>query len=309
MLDILIPTFNRKKLVVSNVKYLQQEIKRYELDELVNIIVSDNCSDDGTYEAIEAHRPVSNIELLRQEKNVGLENNALSLLNASSSDYIMYIGDDDLVPEGYLKEVVDKLIVNSDIGLVIPGISAKYFDDSEIPVRGIGQKEYLAPKGFNTQMKYAYLTHQLSGCVFKREGLYKAYQTIGNHKNIYPFIFFALKCQEKYCTLYLPEMKVTVLEGNKKDWAYNQVGLLDEIAKNYNSVFGNNCFKVSLCLILICTKQSWRLRTNSFFYHLTALFSIFRNSELCLFFKIMLVPAMLPFLMKNTLISTLKKTK
>lgn len=299
MLDILIPTYNRRSYVVSNIAYLQREITKHNLDNLVKIIVSDNFSDDGTYEALQGQDPVPYMKVIQQKENVGLERNALSILNEATSQYVMYLGDDDQVPEGYLKIVVERLSKNPSIGVVIPGVAARYSEGKDIPVRGGGQKERLVNNGFYSQLVYGYLTHQLSGCVFKRDGLYDAYEHIGRYKNIYPFIFFALHCQQTSSTLYLPQMKVAVLEGNKKDWAYNTVGLLDEISNNYNAIFGKNSLKISLCLILICIKQSWRLRTNSIQYHAMAISSIMKMSTFRLPFKFIVIPTMLPFLVKN----------
>jgi glycosyltransferase involved in cell wall biosynthesis len=307
MLDILIPTFNRKRFVVANIAFLEREITKHNLGGLVKIIISDNSSDDGTYDALMAQDPVPYKKVMQQSQNVGLERNALSILNEATSQYVMYLGDDDQVPEGYLKTLVERLSKNPGIGVVIPGVAARYTQGKDVPVRGVGQEECLVSNGYYSQLMYGYLTHQLSGCVFKRDGLFDAYEHIGRYKNIYPFIFFALHCQEKYSTLYLPHMKIAVLEGNKKDWAYNKVGLLDEIANNYNAIYGKNSLKISLCLILICIKQSWRLRTNSIHNHAVAIKSIMNMSTFRLLFKIIVIPAMLPFLFKNSALAYLSR--
>ena len=299
MIDILIPTFNRKDFLIPNVSFLEDEIAKYNLAGIVKIIVYDNFSEDGTHEHLVANSKLKNTSVFRQKKNVGLELNALSVLNVSESEYVMYLGDDDRIPEGYLKLIADYVSKNLDIGLILPGIFAVFESGENLPVKRAGSKQRIMKPGFNSQLKYAYLAHQLSGCVFKRDGLFAAYEKLGKNKNIYPFIFFALYCQKTYSTLYLPNMKVAVYEGNKKDWGYNNIGLLNEIARNYDAIFEGGCLRVSLCLMYICLKQSWRLRTNSINNHARAIKTLFKTTEICFVFKVAIIPLMLPFLLKN----------
>ena len=307
MIDILIPTYNRRAFLIPNLSFLEQEIAQYNLENIVKIIVYDNASNDGSYDAVVSDEELRNTNIFRHEKNVGLERNALSVLNASEAKYVMFLGDDDRLPRGYLNLVVDHLSNDNDIGLVLPGITARYESGEDVNVKRAGSKQEIIKSGFISQLKYGYLTHQLSGCVFKRDGIFEAYERLEENKNIYPFIFFALYCQQRFSSLYLPNMKVKVLEGNKKDWAYNDVGLLDEIAKNYLAIFKGSCFKVSLCLMYICYQQSWRLRTNSVSNHVKAIKFLFNTPRICSAFKIAIVPVMFPFLIKNVILKHLLK--
>lgn len=307
MIDILIPTFNRREFLVSNVSFLEREIAEYNLEHIVKIIVYDNFSDDGSYEALAGDEQLRYTNIFRHEKNVGLERNALSVLNVSEAEYVMFLGDDDRLPRGYLNLVVDHLSSDNRIGLVLPGIVARYESGEDVNVKRAGSKREIITSGFKSQLKYGYLTHQLSGCVFKRNGVFEAYEKLGENKNIYPFIFFALYCQQRFSSLYLPDMKVAVFEGNKKDWAYNDVGLLDEIARNYLAVFKGSCLKVSLCLMYICCQQSWRLRTNSVRNHVKAIKFLFNIPEICSAFKVAIVPVMFPFLIKNIVLRNFGK--
>lgn len=307
MIDILIPTYNRRAFLIPNLSFLEQEIAQYKLENIVKIIVYDNSSNDGSYDAVVSDEELRNTNIFRHEKNVGLERNALSVLNASEAKYVMFLGDDDRLPRGYLNLVVDHLSNDNDIGLVLPGITARYESGEDVNVKRAGSKQKIIKSGFISQLKYGYLTHQLSGCVFKRDGIFEAYERLGENKNIYPFIFFALHCQQRFSSLYLPNMKVKVLEGNKKDWAYNDVGLLDEIAKNYLAIFKGSCFKVSLCLMYICCRQSWRLRTNSVSNHVKAIKFLFNTPGICSAFKVVIVPVMFPFLIKNVILRYLLK--
>ena len=80
-IDILIPTFNREKDLNKNLKILTDIIISNNLSDSINIIVSDNNSEDKTEDILKHYSNTFNwIFYFKQEENIGLEKNAVFCL-------------------------------------------------------------------------------------------------------------------------------------------------------------------------------------------------------------------------------------
>jgi len=261
MIDILIPTYNRAEFLAKNILLLNKQIESRGLQKYFRILVSDNCSSDNTSDALSEVEGALSVRMLRyrQEKNIGLEPNALFLLGKATSEYVMYLGDDDYLPDGYLDFVIEKIKEGSAY-CIIAGFSALLSGDVIKPARNadFGVKKY--PPGFSTVCKISNFGHQLSGLVTKRDGLYEQYTKNEDLRNIYPFIFFVSYCMMRGNTYYTPKYQVLVSQGNSKDWGYDDSGLLIDIFKNYKIVFKNEPFKAAWASLSFARIQSWRLR-------------------------------------------------
>lgn len=102
-LSVCMPTYNRGALLADRVRaWLAAAPEDFEL------VVSDNVSDNGTYEALkEIDDP--RFVLLRNEKNVGTIENQLIGFAAAKGRYVMRLMDkDELIPAG-IKSAVDAL--------------------------------------------------------------------------------------------------------------------------------------------------------------------------------------------------------
>jgi glycosyltransferase involved in cell wall biosynthesis len=262
MIDILIPTYNRKNDLNKNIYHLNDLIEREGLEKYFNILVSDNCSTDDSFEELQKIKSnlKVNITLFQQDENIGLEKNAIFLLEKATSDFIMYIGDDDYLPSGYLSYVVDKINEDIQVCVIIPGITAYFAGGStkESRIEKFSEKKF--EEGFLSALKTSHLGHQLSGVLFRREGLYDKYTENNNLRNIYPFIFFVAYNALRGKVYYAPKYKVLVTQSNSKDWGYDDSGLLTEIFKNYKIIYPNSVLKRFLLCQYIMIKQRWRLR-------------------------------------------------
>lgn len=265
-MEILIPTFQRKKCVVNNLELLIKIIRTLNLNEEVQISIYDNASPDGTFERIkklsDEHRDVI-IKVRKQVENIGLEANALALLKEASSPYVMFIGDDDFITEGYLKDVLKIIDQDHEVTCIISGFSHVYSDGRIVPNRGAVRDVYVYDRGFDTVRSISEFGHQMSGLVFKREGVFEAYTEKPSYRNIYPFIFFVAYNMLRGKTYYLPIHQTLVSRDNKKDWSYDNSGLLKEVCKNYYALFPNERLKSLQAITSFIMKQSWRLKRGS----------------------------------------------
>lgn len=276
MIDILIPTYNRAEFLKKNILILDRQIKERNLGNYYKILVSDNNSEDNTWDVIgELKNEVQvELEIFRQEKNIGLEPNAVFLLGKSHAEYVMYLGDDDYLPDGYLDFVV-KIIQEENAECVIPGFSGLYSDGSVKPARYSDFEIKRYESGFDTVCEISNFGHQLSGLVTRRRSLYEEYTKEENYRNIYPFIFFVTYCMLNGVTYYAPKYQVLVSQNNSKDWRYDASGLLLDIFRNYKIAFPNDRDKLVKACLSFAKIQSWRLRVgynpiNAFrsFFHL-----------------------------------------
>lgn len=97
LLSIAIPTYNRDIYLKKNLSALLPQFRR-ELE----IIVSDNASTDNTTEVVEEFIEQGlPIKYLRNKTNLGWAGNFQNCYLNASAEYIMILGDDDIiVPEG-----------------------------------------------------------------------------------------------------------------------------------------------------------------------------------------------------------------
>lgn len=119
LLTIAIPTYKRCKYAVQNVKYLLPQVLAHK--DSVRLLVTDNHSEDGTFEELstlsELHNDV--FTLYEQEKNIGWMNNFFFGIEHSDSDFVFLLGDDDIVSPNFL-DVILPLLENSgdNLGMI-----------------------------------------------------------------------------------------------------------------------------------------------------------------------------------------------
>ncbi len=259
LLDILIPTYNREKILVKNLTKLADQIEKISNNSEIRVIVSDNASNDNTIFSIEALRAEFPAELLllKSPENKGGANNVVKTMLNSTAEWVMFLGDDDFLPDGYIQFVIDQ-IKSDRIGCVIPGFSSLYKNGSVIVSR-TGESIKTKP-GLSAILKLSQFGHQLSGLVVHRNQTLEGYLSKPNFRNIYPFIYFISFNLNKYDAIYAPQFQVLVSQGNTKDWGYDDSGLLTEIYQNYLNLFEDQPIKAILTCLVFTYKQQWRLR-------------------------------------------------
>ena len=120
ILSICFPTYNRAECIGEQLKRLSS-VDKSVLDEL-EIIVSDNCSNDSTAEVIKSFQLELGFQYNRNDKNMGPDENFLYCFKHATGKYIWLVGDDDYLKPENLHVVVDTL-KNNDLGFlyITPG--------------------------------------------------------------------------------------------------------------------------------------------------------------------------------------------
>src|SRR6266446_8826045 len=105
LLSICIPTYNRAALLKSALAALTPQVVA--LGSKVELLVSDNCSPDGTKEVVECAQRSCPIRYRRNEENFGgLYNFVNTASEFARGDFSWILGDDDLIRPGAVAKIV-----------------------------------------------------------------------------------------------------------------------------------------------------------------------------------------------------------
>lgn len=115
ILTICIPTYNRSKRLHLSLEKLLKEISALRLNSLVEIVVSDNNSQDETWETLlcmaqSAAQLGIKLNTYRNESNLGSSRNCMVAFLMAQTEYVIFLSDDDNVREGSLSEIIMQLI-------------------------------------------------------------------------------------------------------------------------------------------------------------------------------------------------------
>ncbi len=118
LLTIAIPTYNRAHYLAVNLQQLEREVADYA--NVVEIAVSDNCSDDETPEVVRsaATRGLS-LRYVRNSRNMGSDYNIAQSFNQAQGQFVLLLGDDDMLVDGSIARITDILIRESPGVLVL----------------------------------------------------------------------------------------------------------------------------------------------------------------------------------------------
>jgi glycosyltransferase involved in cell wall biosynthesis len=112
LLSICIPTYNRSEYLYSNLLSIFSQIKN---PEIIEVLVSDNNSNDETISIVSKFLKYSNFIFLRQEENIGPAKNFLSVVSQAKGEYCWIIGDDDFILQGRIESIIALISNNRNI--------------------------------------------------------------------------------------------------------------------------------------------------------------------------------------------------
>ncbi len=114
VLSICIPTYNRAELLRAALYNIVQQTAP--LGNKVEVIVSDNCSSDHTPEVMAWIKQFGNVRYHRNSENIGFGRNSLQLTQVlAEGEYCWIFGDDDLLHDGAVQEILSALSLHADI--------------------------------------------------------------------------------------------------------------------------------------------------------------------------------------------------
>lgn len=143
LLTISVPTYNRSSYLAILLKQLRKEIASLAEPDAVEIIVSDNASLDDT--ALVVKRAIEggqNLRYLRNAENIGSDRNIAQAFNEARGCYVLIMGDDDILVDGALGTLLNKLTQSSPAVLLLRAYGYDSDFEKELPKRGGGYSEF-----------------------------------------------------------------------------------------------------------------------------------------------------------------------
>jgi len=118
LLSICIPTYNRRQYLSQAIDQLFTQADRYK--QYIEIIISDNCSTDGTKDMVMSRINGCGfpVQYCRNDQNIGGNNNIAKVVSLSSGEYVYIMGDDDIVAPNFLDTIFGLLKDNDKYSLI-----------------------------------------------------------------------------------------------------------------------------------------------------------------------------------------------
>lgn len=221
--SIIIPTFNRAELLPQAIESaLSQDYSNLE------VVVSDNHSEDDTQEIVEKYYNDTRFKYFRNHENIGMVGNwRKALKDYIDGDFFMILSDDDyLIDNEYISKAVALLEKNPDIhlvcanGYIIDEPLKKYFE-VDLPFESVedGKKVFL------NRSKELFQDPILCNVLFSREFAMKV-NPFSNDQNIGCDMELFLKL----CLF----GKVGVIKDYVSVYRMHSENLIDKLNHDYN---------------------------------------------------------------------------
>ena len=123
-LSVYIPTYNRKEYLKRQLEFIFSDAEGH-LSE-IEVVVSDNASEDGTQEMAEALQEKYQFAYYRNEKNLGITANAQLGAKYCTGDFFWLVGDDDYIEQGVIKKIFQIFAAYPDINFIFLNFASMY---------------------------------------------------------------------------------------------------------------------------------------------------------------------------------------
>lgn len=235
--DILLATYNGEKYLEAQLdSILKQSYKD------IRLLISDDCSTDGTREILNRYKEKDNrIVLFFQDKNLGVVKNFEFLLGKVENKYYMLSDQDDIWKDDKIEKSVKKLeetgadLAYSDLEVVDENLNVIY-------------KSYWDLKGFTKRVKKyntfesLYLNNYITGCtiISKKEFIKDIIPIPSNSEYILHDYWTVLVVSQKGKITYIDEPLIKYRQhknnniGSKK--RSDELKTIDEIRKLFIEV-------------------------------------------------------------------------
>ncbi len=237
LLSIVIPTYKRVKFLETIVTTLANQIKSAGLENLVQIIISDDASGDDTATYVKhADNEYGFVDGYVQEKNLGVSPNILWLIDKAIGPYVLICCDDDLLTDGALKYIIDCIREKKPNIILINTSNMMSLDDSnkkyEISLQNrLNITKDIFIEDFERDCNklrdvnnWIHMTNLATAVVFKKDIFNKELETTRKYlkpKNVYIFQAPLLIGIGKYGKLLIIGQCFVLHRKNETNWTHN----------------------------------------------------------------------------------------
>ncbi|RAI37017.1 glycosyltransferase [Rhodoplanes serenus] len=185
LLSCSITTYNRARWLAVGLPRLLELTRPWR--DVVEVVVCDNASTDDTPDVVNRFRSEGNFRSRRNRANVGMLGNLGVTARESSGAFVWLLGDDDLLIDGAIENVLEGIVRHPDVEMVYMNYSYTNFDSPEQLVNAnavIEAARPIAAGGPNRRVdalrEVAALNENLFtaiyACAFRRDHALRAYQ-------------------------------------------------------------------------------------------------------------------------------------
>ncbi len=218
ILSICIPTFNRAGYLDKCLKSIFDQAGN---DSNIEVVVSDNDSDDNTKEIVDKYMvKYNNLKYLKNKVNIGADKNILVALSNSKGRFATPHGDDDYFAPNSIYKLAGNLYKNSNCGLFYifnTGTSSEKLD--------VGMDNFIKDTSFNCTF--------ISGIIFKKndfDNIENKEKYIDSGLNQLYLQLSLLSKNESYCILH--------------DYFFNDLGSHNPYGYNFGEIFIQNYLEI-----------------------------------------------------------------
>ena len=168
LISVCIPAYNRVKVLPA----LLDSILNQDFDDFDIVITEDFSPERQAIAAKVAEfqqRFGDKVKYFENSQTLGYDGNLRRLVELATGDYVLFMGNDDLLAPGALRAVANALQEQQDVGVILRSYSS-FLNDLEQPVqvfRYFGE-DRVFPPGADTMVTFFRRCVFISGMVFKR---------------------------------------------------------------------------------------------------------------------------------------------
>lgn len=221
LLTIAIPTWNRSEYLERTLAQLRREMASVS-SEWLEVLVSDNGSTDQTPAVVDAAQIAGlDIRSIRNSENIGSDANIAQCYNLAQGDYVVILGDDDLLVDGCLAWLLRVLETRKHGVVCLRAYGFETDFRAEFPGEGGDETEFGDPSTFlaaiNSRMTL------ISSNVMQKALMPDIDATIycgGNLVQVHLVIEIALRAKSN---LYVNAYKIACKRNNSGGYSFSQI--------------------------------------------------------------------------------------
>lgn len=262
-ISIIIPVYNRSSSLITNLTILQNILMELDLIDNIPIILSDDGSNLKEIETIEKYIEESKLNCkFYKHENYGLQENELFLVSKVKTKYAMLVGDDDFLNLDYITKVLF-YINRYDVGAIYSNFFVIDRDGNKTnrACRNRLSKDRIYK---NANFKLIFLAHQMSGLVFKVEGILEYFNNVS--PNLYPQISFMAASAPLGINIHITDCPFACTVLKQKQFNYSIDGLLEDILKNVYAIKINKVERKKLVNYFLIYKSNHFCNANSWIH-------------------------------------------